>query len=127
MHLNAVEHHDRIVFLHRVQPGPANQSYGIEVASLAGIPASVVRDARRTLLELEAQSVHHNQNTEDSNNQSDFFDTEHAVPEVADNTEAQITGTEQALIEELAALDPDSLTPRQALDALYHLKNISRH
>ena len=127
VHLNAVEHHDRIVFLHRVQPGPANQSYGIEVASLAGIPASVVRDARRTLLELEAQSVHHNQNTEDSNNQSDFFDTDHTVPEVADNNAAQITGIEQALIDELAALDPDSLTPRQALDALYHLKNISRH
>ncbi|MFZ9645535.1 MAG: DNA mismatch repair protein MutS, partial [Fluviibacter sp.] len=127
VHLNAVEHHDRIVFLHRVQPGPANQSYGIEVASLAGIPASVVRDARRTLLELEAQSVHHSQNTEDSNNQSDFFDTDHTVPEVADNTAAQITGIEQALIEELKALDPDSLTPRQALDALYHLKNISKH
>jgi DNA mismatch repair protein MutS len=127
VHLNAVEHHDRIVFLHRVQPGPANQSYGIEVASLAGIPASVVRDARRTLLELEAQSVHHNQNTEDSNNQSDFFDTDHTVPEVADNNAAQITGIEQALIDELAALDPDSLTPRQALDALYHLKNISKH
>ena len=127
VHLNAVEHHDRIVFLHRVQPGPANQSYGIEVASLAGIPATVVRDARRTLLELEAQSVHHSQSTQDSNNQSDFFDTEDAVPEVAENTVAQITGIEHALIAELSTLDPDSLTPRQALDALYHLKNISKH
>ncbi|MEN9902994.1 MAG: mismatch repair protein MutS, partial [Pseudomonadota bacterium] len=99
----------------------------IEVASLAGIPATVVRDARRTLLELEAQSVHHSQNTQDSNNQSDFFDTEDAVPEVAENTAAQITGIELALIEKLSTLDPDSLTPRQALDALYHLKNISKH
>jgi DNA mismatch repair protein MutS len=74
-----------------------------------------------------SSSVHHSQNTEDSSNQSDFFDTDHTVPEVADNTAAQITGIEQALIDELAALDPDSLTPRQALDALYHLKNISKH
>ncbi|MFM8500672.1 MAG: MutS-related protein, partial [Fluviibacter sp.] len=127
VHLNAVEHHDRIVFLHRVQPGPANQSYGIEVASLAGIPASVVRDARRTLLELEAQSVHHSQNTPDSNNQTDFFESDNALPEVTDILSAQITGIESALIEALTDLDPDSLTPRQALDALYHLKNISRH
>ena len=126
VHLNAVEHHDRIVFLHRVQPGPANQSYGIEVASLAGIPASVVRDARRTLLELEAQSVHHSQINADSTNQSDFFDTETVAIEPAASVPATVDATHLALAVELEALDPDSLTPRQALDALYQLKNISR-
>ena len=126
VHLNAVEHHDRIVFLHRVQPGPANQSYGIEVASLAGIPATVVRDARRTLLELEAQSVHHSQISADSTNQSDFFDTETVAIEPAASVPATVDATHLALAVELEALDPDSLTPRQALDALYQLKNISR-
>jgi len=127
VHLNAVEHHDRIVFLHRVQPGPANQSYGIEVASLAGIPAAVVRDARRTLLELEAQSVHHAQVSADSTNQTDFFDSDTVTIEPAASEPAAVDATHLALLAELEALDPDSLTPRQALDTLYQLKNISRH
>ncbi len=117
VHLDAVEHHDRIVFMHRVQAGPANQSYGIEVASLAGIPATVVRDARRTLLELESQSVRH-QPTDDQS-QNDFFDTpEPSLPEPEAAQEAHPVMTE------LGAVDPDSLTPRQALDILYQLKKL---
>lgn len=119
VHLDAVEHHDRIVFMHRVQAGPANQSYGIEVASLAGIPASVVRDARRTLLELESQSVRH-QPTNGS--QDDFFD----LPETAPEPEP-VTDTAHPLVTELSMLDPDSLTPRQALDLLYQLRSKARN
>ena len=118
VHLDAVEHHDRIVFMHRVQAGPANQSYGIEVASLAGIPSAVVRDARRTLLELESQSVHQQSA---STAQDDFFD----LPEPL-QAPAPVSTTPHPLIEELAAIDPDSLTPRQALDALYLLKSKAR-
>jgi len=119
VHLDAVEHHDRIVFMHRVQAGPANQSYGIEVASLAGIPSAVVRDARRTLLELEAQSVRHQPS--DSDAQNDFFDMpDLPVPEPDAAPEAH------PVITELAAVDPDSLTPRQALDILYQLKTKAR-
>ena len=119
VHLDAVEHHDRIVFMHRVQAGPANQSYGIEVASLAGIPSTVVRDARRTLQELEAQSVRH-QPANDNQPQNDFFD----VPEPL--TEPEAVHTPHPLQAELNALDPDSLTPRQALDLLYQLKARAR-
>ncbi|HQV16565.1 MAG TPA: DNA mismatch repair protein MutS, partial [Denitromonas sp.] len=57
VHLDAVEHGHRIVFMHAVEDGPASQSYGIEVAALAGIPPAVVRDARRRLRVLENQSV----------------------------------------------------------------------
>lgn len=116
VHLDAVEHHDRIVFMHRVQAGPANQSYGIEVASLAGIPASVVRDARRTLLELESQSVRQ-QLSDDDLGQNDFFD----IPEVTPNF-PEPEAASHPVLAELSALDPDSLTPRQALDFLYQLK-----
>ena len=86
VHLNAVEHHDRIVFLHRVQPGPANQSYGIEVAALAGIPGNVVRDARRTLLELEAQSIHHSQMQAEVGNSGGVYDNK------TDKTTVKATG-----------------------------------
>jgi len=123
VHLDAVEHHDRIVFMHRVQAGPANQSYGIEVASLAGIPSAVVRDARRTLLELESQSVRQ-QPTEGNLGQNDFFDAPDAVPAVSEPE--RDARTPHPLIAELTTLDPDSLTPRQALDLLYQLKSKAR-
>ncbi len=119
VHLDAVEHHDRIVFMHRVQAGPANQSYGIEVASLAGIPSAVVRDARRTLQELEAQSVRHHP-ANGSQPQNDFFDLPEPQPE------PEPVNTPHPLLAELNALDPDSLTPRQALDLLYQLKAHAR-
>ena len=119
VHLDAVEHHDRIVFMHRVQAGPANQSYGIEVASLAGIPSAVVRDARRTLQELEAQSVRH-QPANGEQPQNDFFDLPEMLPEPEPAT------APHPLLAELNTLDPDSLTPRQALDLLYQLKARAR-
>ena len=119
VHLDAVEHHDRIVFMHRVQAGPANQSYGIEVASLAGIPSAVVRDARRTLLELESQSIRHQPANGDLA-QNDFFDLPEAAPEPEPAVQAH------PLIAEVSAIDPDSLTPRQALDLLYQLKAKAR-
>ncbi|MFX4324650.1 hypothetical protein ABTA53_18730, partial [Acinetobacter baumannii] len=57
MHLDAVEHGNRIVFLHAIEEGPASQSYGIEVAALAGVPGTVIRDARRALQQLEASRI----------------------------------------------------------------------
>ena len=118
VHLAAVEHKESIVFLHAVQPGPASQSYGLQVAQLAGIPQSVIKNARKHLAELEAHAVH-------SNNQFDLF----AAAAVADADEPdEQTSAPQLSDEELQALDllknsdPDSLTPRQALDLLYQLK-----
>ena len=109
VHLDAVEHGERIVFLHAVEDGPANQSYGIQVAALAGIPSSVVKAARRQLREFE-------QRASINPLQPDLFA---AVPEPAEPAE-------HPAIERLASIDPNELSARQALDALYELKALLR-
>ncbi len=112
VHLGAVEHNDRIVFMHAVEEGPANQSYGIQVAALAGIPGSVVRAARKQLREFEQRAAV-------DPLQPDLF----AQGEPAET----IVETEpHPALEQLAGIDPDSLTPREALDALYALKGLLR-
>ena len=108
VHLDAVEHGERIVFLHAVEEGPANQSYGIQVAALAGIPTGVVRAARRQLREFEQRAAI-------DPLQPDLFAGNDREPEPPPPHPAVL---------QLAALDPDSLTPREALDALYALKGL---
>jgi len=108
MHVSAVEAGHDIVFLHAIEPGPASRSYGVQVARLAGMPAALVRQARATLEALEAQ-----QRAGDA--QVDLF----AAPP------AETRAPEpSALDSALATLDPDALTPREALDALYRLKSL---
>jgi DNA mismatch repair protein MutS len=108
VHLDAVEHGDGIVFLHTVRDGPANQSYGLQVAALAGVPGKVIALARRRLHELEQAAQRHAQ--AESNQLSLFAPAETSAGPAAD-----------PLRERLAEIDPDALTPRQALDALYAL------
>ncbi|WP_245844773.1 DNA mismatch repair protein MutS [Noviherbaspirillum humi] len=115
VHLSAVEHKDSIVFLHAVQPGPASQSYGLQVAQLAGVPQPVIRAARKHLAVLEAQSV---QQTP----QFDLFAS--GMPEPEDEPVPTLPET-SPLADALAQIDPDTLTPRQALDALYRLKDLA--
>jgi DNA mismatch repair protein MutS len=106
VHLDAVEHKDRIVFLHAVEEGPANRSYGLQVAQLAGVPGTVIRAARRRLAELEEQAL-------SSGPQRDLFASNAPPPE-----EPQ----PHAIVDLVRAIDPDSMTPREALDALYRLR-----
>jgi DNA mismatch repair protein MutS len=101
VHIDAVEHGDKIVFLHNVKPGPANQSYGLQVAQLAGVPASAIALARKKLVELEQHSVELHQ---DSGQLEMFSNREHPV------------------IDRLKELSLDNLTPREALDILYQLQ-----
>jgi DNA mismatch repair protein MutS len=116
VHLSAIEHKDRIVFLHAVQEGPASQSYGLQVAQLAGVPQPVIRAARKHLALLEAQSVQ-------STPQFDLFA---AVLPVADELIAVPAAPEPDLLRDaLDAIDPDSLTPRDALAQLYELKRLA--
>lgn len=115
VHLGAVEHAHRIVFMHAVEEGPANQSYGIQVAALAGIPTSVVRAARKQLREFEQRAAA-------DPLQPDLFAQDFAV----DTPETAKIAEPHPVIDELARLDPDSLTPREALDALYALKGMLR-
>ncbi|MBI2307694.1 MAG: DNA mismatch repair protein MutS [Rhodocyclales bacterium] len=110
VHLDAVEHGEKIVFLHAVEEGPANQSYGIQVAALAGIPASVVRAAKKQLREFE-------QRASINPLQPDLFasgPTPEPEPPAPDLHPA---------LEALQQLDPDALSPREALAALYALKS----
>ena len=107
VHLDAVEHKDHIVFLHAVEEGPASQSYGLQVAQLAGVPASVIRAARRHLAQLEQDGIARSR-------QPDLFASP-AAPEPAG---------EAALRAALERIDPDALTPKQALESLYQLKRL---
>ena len=108
-HVSAVESGEDIVFLHELQPGPASRSYGVQVARLAGMPASLVRQARATLEALEARATA-------GDAQFDLF----AAPPAPAASEAS------PALDALHALDPDALTPREALDALYRLKKLAQ-
>ncbi len=112
VHLDAVEHKDTIVFLHALKDGPASQSYGLAVAQLAGVPSPVIRLARKHLQQLEAMSV------TGGGPQGDLFATllgADPEPELVEDPEALLA---------LRNLNPDDLTPREALDALYRLKSL---
>jgi DNA mismatch repair protein MutS len=109
VHLDAVEHGHRIVFLHALEEGPASQSYGIQVAALAGIPGSVVRDARRRLVQLENAQIQ-------STHQPDMFAASAPEPEI----------TSHPVIGALESIDPDTLSPRDALEKLYELQRLLR-
>ena len=112
VHLDAIEHGDRLVFMHAVKDGPANRSFGLQVAALAGLPRGVVEQARRTLAGLEQRG---------------------APQPVASMAPATLEQPQQAslfapapsaALEALDAIEPDELTPKQALEALYRLKQL---
>ena len=105
VHLDALEHRDHIVFLHSVQEGPASQSYGLQVAALAGVPAPVIQAAKRHLLQLEQQGI--------SNGiQGDLF------------VQAPQAAAPSELEETLLEVEPDELTPKAALELVYRLKRM---
>ena len=110
VHLDAVEHGHRIIFLHALEEGPASQSYGIEVAALAGIPGVVIRDARRRLRALENRAI-------DAGPQGDLFAGSAETPE-------DENPLSHPALTELASTDPDTLTPREALEKIYALKRL---
>ncbi len=111
VHLDAVEHGDSIIFLHAVKEGPANQSYGLQVAALAGVPKSIIDRARQRLRELENAAQRH---TENQTMQMSLFQP------------VEKPLIEKNLVEEaMRELEPDNLTPRQALDELYKLKQLT--
>jgi DNA mismatch repair protein MutS len=106
VHLDAVEHGQGIVFLHKVEEGAANQSYGIQVAQLAGIPKIVVQMAKRKLTQLENNQIAQNTHQHDM-----FTSVEEPMPVVL-----------HPIVSTIEALQPDDLTPKQALELLYQLK-----
>ncbi len=109
VHLDAVEHKDSIVFLHAVEEGPASQSYGLQVAALAGVPKPVIRTARKYLQMLEDASLARG-------GQSDLFVSAQAQPEPDPPADPLRAALDQ--------LNPDELSPREALALLYRLKKL---
>ena len=107
LHVGAVENGHDIVFLHQLEPGPASRSYGVQVARLAGMPAPVLRQARAALEALEARA-------QAGAAQVDLFAPPPAAPQ------PEPSAAERAL----AAINPDALSPREALEALYKLRGL---
>jgi DNA mismatch repair protein MutS len=105
VHLEAVEHGDKIIFLHAVKDGPASQSYGLQVAALAGVPRVVIDKAKAKLRQLETKAYVDSQNLQD-HKQFDLF----TEPEV------------HPVLQLLEQIEPDELTPKQAMEWLYRLK-----
>jgi DNA mismatch repair protein MutS len=148
LHLAAAEHHGGIVFLHEVRPGPANRSYGLQVARLAGVPAAVIRKAGQLLGELEARARADDDQLDlfalDPLAEEEAEDGRRSLldgPSMSDPADADADADADALrrtaarpgdvgadpraarvAEALAAIDPDGLNPRQALEALYRLR-----
>lgn len=108
VHLDAVEHGDTIAFMHAVQEGAASKSYGLAVASLAGVPKTVIKNARGKLTQLEQLSV------SDSSIPSEV-DIANQLSLIPEPSEVELA---------LGNIDPDDLSPRQALEALYRLKKL---
>jgi len=111
LHLDAVEHGDSLVFMHAVRPGPANRSFGLQVAALAGLPKPALQQARARLAELEAQG-------------RDAPSLPMSAPALDSPQQFGLFSPQSAALDALAALDPDDLTPKQALEALYRLKSL---
>ena len=109
LHLDAVEHGEALVFMHAVRPGPANRSFGLQVAALAGLPKPALQQARARLAELEAQN-------------RDAPTLPMSAPALDSPQQFGLFSPQSAALDALAAIDPDELTPKQALEALYRLK-----
>ena len=114
---DAVEHHDRnggerLVFMHAVKDGAADRSFGLQVAALAGLPRATLQQARRRLAELEQRG----RDTHASQMAPQALDAPQQI--------GLFAAAPSAAQEALAALDPDELTPKQALEALYRLKSL---
>ena len=107
VHLDAIEHQHSIVFLHSVNEGAASQSYGLQVAALAGVPNSVIRSAKKQLVKLE-------QNSAAQNPQGDLFTAAPEAPEPE----------EHPLVSALRDLQPDEMSPKEALERIYQLKKL---
>jgi DNA mismatch repair protein MutS len=108
VHLDATEHGEHLIFLHTVKEGPANQSYGLQVAALAGVPPKVIGAARKYLHELERHAAQ----THAPRLQQEL---QLELPQIVEESSALVA---------LKAIEPDMLTPREALDVLYKLKSL---
>jgi len=119
MHLSAAEHNDGIVFLYHIQAGPASQSYGLQVAKLAGIPQVVIDEAQHQLTLLESGQHPHSQT-----GGADATEAKPTLETVKPQQAELFTSAVSPALEALNKIDADDLTPKQALELVYHLKQL---
>ena len=124
VHLDAVEHSHALVFLHAVKAGPANRSFGLQVAALAGLPGSVLKRAEAVLRGLEegARGAAPMVGTGDLGPGTRESRAATAAPKPA---QFDLFAAPSPALDALREIDPDTLTPRQALDLLYRLKSLA--
>jgi len=122
LHLDAVEHGERIIFLHAVREGPANQSYGLQVATLAGVPRAVIERARERLRQLEEAAGHPGAAPQGTGAGSGSGGSGAGTESMPVQLPLFAPEPPSPALESLRGLDPDEMTPRQALEALYRLK-----
>lgn len=115
VHLSAVETSDGLVFMHEVHDGPANKSYGIQVAQKAGLPMAVIKQAQNVLERLN----------QSNSSQMDLFDTQVSDIDVSFDDPAETRDKFKNLQDFISDIDPDGLSPREALETLYRLKDFS--
>ena len=128
VHVEAVEHGEKLVFLHSVKEGPANQSYGLQVAALAGIPRSIIIEARQYLTELERERDAL-RNSVSAHAQLPLFgapDPDNSARERVDTSQAADAPEVSAALEALRSVDPNELSPREALDLVFRLQQLDR-
>jgi DNA mismatch repair protein MutS len=126
VHLTATEHDDRIIFLHNVEPGPASQSYGLQVAQLAGVPKVVIQQAKDKLHLLEKESFHNPSDASPALLASEQRPIDEVIEAVSDSPmQSDMFAQGPSEIElAIADLAVDDLTPRQALEEIYRLKSM---
>jgi DNA mismatch repair protein MutS len=120
VHVAAAEHAGGVVFLHKVKPGPASKSYGIQVAQLAGVPAAVLRAARVRLQMLEGMAF-----AGGGGAQAGLFEAETTQDSVNRDNDDRAEAAAQRVLDAVDAIDPDTLSPRDALEVLYRLKSLA--
>jgi len=123
VHLDATEHNDNIVFLHTIQEGPASQSYGLQVAKLAGIPREVINLAKQQLEQLEAKN-HLAESQKGSQQQSQNKSKKGNQKETVPQADFFVNERNHELEERLKEITPDDLSPKDALNLLYELKKL---
>ncbi|AHG80689.1 DNA mismatch repair protein mutS [Mannheimia varigena USDA-ARS-USMARC-1388] len=123
VHLDAREHNDTIAFMHTVQEGAASKSYGLAVAALAGVPKQVIQLAKQRLAHLE--EISHQTKQANEHPQADLLFAPDFADDLQKNEAIQPLATEESELEKvLKAIQPDELTPKQALEELYRLKKL---
>lgn len=124
VHVEAREHHEKIIFMHTVTDGHASQSYGLQVAQLAGVPRNIILQAKQKLAELEQNSLETNTETKNSDSPKTNINNQHQANQFVQG-DLFNTLSSHPVLDKLENISPDELSPKAALDLVYTLKKLA--